>query len=92
VPEPRLWEAAPRVDKAELWVCSVCVFCPEQWRLEYGLRLEPANQAALDAGTRHHERKAIAERVAGGSIGLGRVLVAVALVILLLCLLWQVWR
>ena len=34
----------------------------------------------LDAGTRHHERKAVAERVAGGSISLGRLLVAVALV------------
>ena len=66
------------------------VFCEEQWRLQYGLELLPANRAALDAGTRHHERKAVAERVAGGSIGLGRVLIAAALVLLLL--LWLVWR
>ena len=65
-------------------------YCPEQWRLQYGLGLQPANRAALDAGTRHHERKAVAERVAGGSIGLGRLLVAVAVVLLLL--LWLVWR
>jgi signal transduction histidine kinase len=39
-------------------------YCPEQWRLEYGLGLPPANRAALDAGTRHHEWKAVAERVA----------------------------
>jgi hypothetical protein len=65
-------------------------YCPEQWRLQYGLGLPAENQAALDAGTRHHERKAAAERVAGGSIGLGRLLVAVALVLLML--LWLVWR
>jgi hypothetical protein len=29
-------------------------YCPEQWRLEYGLGLEPENRAALEAGTRHH--------------------------------------
>jgi hypothetical protein len=33
--------------------------------------------------------QAVAERVAGGSIGLGRLLVAVALVLLLL---WVAWR
>ncbi len=66
------------------------VYCPEQFRLQYGLGLKPANQAGLDAGMRHHERKAVAEQVAGGSIGLGRALVVVALVLLLL--LWLVWR
>ena len=65
-------------------------YCPEQWRLQYGLGLEAENQAALDAGTWHHERKAVAERVAGGSIGIGRTLVVVAFVLLLL--LWLVWR
>jgi hypothetical protein len=65
-------------------------YCPEQWRLQYGLELLPANRAALDAGTRHHERKAAAERVAVGSIGLGRALIVAALVLLLL--LWLVWR
>ena len=29
------------------------VYCPEQWRLEYGLGLEPGNRAELDAGDRH---------------------------------------
>jgi hypothetical protein len=66
------------------------VYCPEQWRLESGLGLPPGNRAVLDAGTRHHERKAVAEQVAGGSIGLGQVLVAVAVVVLVL--LWMVWR
>ena len=65
-------------------------YCPEQWRLQYGQGLPPANRAALDAGTRHHEQKAVAEQVAGGSIGLGRLLVVVGLVVLLL--LWLVWR
>jgi hypothetical protein len=46
--------------------CSA--YCPEQWRLQYGLELESGNRAALDAGDRHHARKAAAERIAGGSI------------------------
>ena len=64
------------------------VYCPEQWRLEHGLGLEPGNQAAIDAGNRHHDHKAVAERVAGGSITLGRILAALAAVVLLL-LLWR---
>ena len=47
-------------------------------RLEHGLGLPPGNRAALKAGDRHHVRKAIAERVAGGGIGLGRLLVVLA--------------
>jgi hypothetical protein len=57
---------------------------------QYGLGLEPANRAALDAGTQHHERKVVAERVAGGYIGIGRALVVAA--VLVLVLLWLVWR
>jgi hypothetical protein len=54
------------------------------------LGLEPENRATLDAGTRHHDRKAAAERVAGGSLALGRLLVAIALLVLLL--LWVLSR
>ena len=64
------------------------VYCPEQWRLEYGLGLEPENRAALAAGTRHHARKAVAERIAGGSITLGRFLAVLAAVVLLLLIWW----
>jgi hypothetical protein len=64
-------------------------YCPEQWRLEHGLGLTPSNRATTYAGTRHHERKAVAERVAGGSIALGRLLVIVALVLLLFSLVWR---
>jgi hypothetical protein len=64
------------------------VYCPEQWRLQEGLGLEPGNRAALEAGTRHHARKAVAERVAGGTITLGRFLAVLAVVALLL-LLWR---
>ena len=63
-------------------------YCPESWRLQYGMGLEPGNRAALDAGTRHHARKAVAEWVAGGAITLGRFLVVLAAVALLL-LLWR---
>jgi hypothetical protein len=65
-------------------------YCPEQWRLEYGLELLPANRAALDAGKRHHWWKAIAERIAARFIAIGRVLIVAA--VLALLLMWLVWR
>jgi hypothetical protein len=66
------------------------VYCPEQWRLEYGQGLAAGNTAARDAGDRHHAGKAAAEQIAGGSISLGRVLVVITLVAL--ALLWLAWR
>ena len=48
--------------------------------MQYGLGLPSENQAALNAGNRHHARKAIAERVAGGTTGVGRMLIAIVLV------------
>ena len=65
------------------------VYCPEAWRLQDGLGLEPGNRAALDTGDRHHARKAVAERIADGSIGVGRGLIVVALVLLLLLWWWS---
>ena len=62
-------------------------YCPEQWRLQYGLRLPPANQAALKAGVRHHRRKGLAERLAGGLIASGRLVAVIGL----LALLWLLW-
>ena len=64
-------------------------YCPESFRLEYGLGLEPCNRRARTAGTRHHTRKAVAERVAGGSIMLGRLLAFLAAVALLVLLWWR---
>jgi hypothetical protein len=64
-------------------------YCPEQWRLQYGLGLEPGNRSELAAGNRHHARKAVAERIAGGSITLGRFLAILAVVALLLLLWWR---
>jgi hypothetical protein len=64
-------------------------FCPEAWRLEDGLGVEPENQAALKAGDRHHARKAVAEQIAGGSITLGRIVAVAALLVLLLWLWWR---
>ncbi len=61
-------------------------FCPEAWRLEYGLGLAAENQAALDAGVRHHAEKATAERVAGGAWAFGRLLVVLAVAAILLFL------
>jgi hypothetical protein len=63
--------AADMVTASEI---AAFVYCPEQWRLQYGLGLKPGNRAALDTGTRHHERKAVAEQIAGGSITLGRLM------------------
>jgi hypothetical protein len=67
---------------------SCWVYCPEQWRLEHGQGLPPANRGIMDAGTQYHQRKAAAEVVAGGSITLGRFLAVLAAVVLLL-LLWR---
>jgi hypothetical protein len=67
-------------------------YCPEQWRLQYAVKLPPGNRAVLDAGTRHHEHKAVAEQVASGSIDFGRVLVGVALLILIGLVLLAVGR
>jgi hypothetical protein len=58
-------------------------YCPEAWRLEYGLGLEAGNRAAKGAGTRHHARKAVAERLAGLTIRLGQGIVLAALLLLL---------
>ena len=66
------------------------VYCPEQWRLQHGLGLPSANQDALNAGVRHHARKAVAERLAVASMMLGRALVVIAL--LALALLWVLSR
>ncbi len=64
-------------------------YCPESWRLEHGLGLPAENQAARDAGTRHHARKAIAERLAESAIRLGQGAVLAALLLLLL---WVISR
>jgi hypothetical protein len=57
------------------------VYCPESFRLN-ALGHKSANQSVQKAGTAHHARKATAEKVAGVSIALGRVLIAVALLAL----------
>jgi hypothetical protein len=62
-------------------------YCPEQWRLQYGLGLEASNRAVMAAGGRHHAWKAVAERLAGGLIVIGRLLAVLAL-LGLLALLW----
>jgi hypothetical protein len=79
--------AADMVTASEI---AAFVYCPESWRLQYGLGLKAGNRAALDAGTRHHERKAVAERIAGGWITLGRFLAVLAAVVLLLLLWWWI--
>jgi hypothetical protein len=65
------------------------VFCPESWRFAR-LGHESANQPRRDAGSDHHASKAKAERVAGGLIGLGSFLIALA--VLALTLIWFLSR
>ena len=64
------------------------VFCPESARLARR-GYTSANQPARDAGTIHHQGKATAEVIAGGSIGLGKLLVVVAFLIIVGILLWR---
>jgi hypothetical protein len=63
---------------------SCFAYCPEQWRLQHGLGLAPVNQDVLNAGVRHHARKAVAERLAAFLIMVGRALVIGALLVLAL--------
>jgi hypothetical protein len=65
------------------------VYCPEQWRLQYGQGLSAESQAALAAGTCHHAGKAAVEQVASWSALLGQ---AILLAALLLLLLWVLSR
>ncbi len=65
-------------------------FCPEQWRLEYGLGLEPENRPALRSGHAHHARKRTAERAAGHLLRIGQTVILVALIALLV--LWILGR
>jgi hypothetical protein len=64
-------------------------YCPEQWRLQYGLGLQAENQAALEAGTRHHADKAVVEQVAGWSICLGLAILVTALLLLALRMIFR---
>jgi hypothetical protein len=73
---------ATQILTAEEVACYV--YCPEQWRLQHGLGLAPSNQEVLNAGIRHHARKAVAERLAACSMMLGRILVIGALLVLAL--------
>jgi hypothetical protein len=66
------------------------VFCAEQWRLEYGLGIQPTNQTALRYGENHHARKATAERSATRLLWIGQRVVLAALIALFL--LWLLSR
>jgi hypothetical protein len=68
------------------------VYCPEAWRLEFGLGLRAGNQPVRTAGERHHGEKLVAERIAGASIGLGRLLLIIAAIMLVALVLWLRWR
>jgi hypothetical protein len=59
-------------------------YCPEAWRLQYGLGLPADNQAAMNVGVRHHQRQALLEWLAGWAISLGQAIIVAALVTLLL--------
>jgi len=62
----RKWRGSKRGGLVTASEIACYAYCPEQWRLQYGLGLPAENREVLAAGTRHHERKAGAERVAGG--------------------------
>jgi hypothetical protein len=80
----RIWRRKPEDDYVTASEIASYAYCPEQWRLEYGLGISPENRPAMDAGAQHHQQKAAAERVAGGSITLGRFLAVLAAMVLLL--------
>jgi hypothetical protein len=57
------------------------VYCPESWRLAT-LGHQSANQSIQVAGTKHHRWQAIVERIAGGLVAVGRLMIALALLAL----------
>jgi hypothetical protein len=73
---------AGRYDLISASEIACFAYCREQWRLQYGQGIEPEYREALAAGERHHAHKAVAERVAGGSMALGRVLLFLAVMAL----------
>jgi hypothetical protein len=63
------------------------VYCPEQWRLHYGLGHEPENVASIDRGERFHESTAAVERSSKRTLRLAGILIVVAALLLVVVLL-----
>ena len=58
------------------------VYCPEQWRLQYGLGHESENVALLKRGERFHASTAAVERSSGRILRLAGILIVVAALLL----------
>jgi hypothetical protein len=63
------------------------IYCPEQWRLHYGLSHESENVASLDRGERFHESTAALERSSRRILRLAGTLIIVAALLLVVVLL-----
>lgn len=58
------------------------VYCPEQWRLQYGLGHESENIGSLNRGHRFHESTAAVERSSRRVLRLAGILIIVAALLL----------
>jgi hypothetical protein len=63
------------------------VYCPEQWRLHYGLGHESENVASIDRGERFHESTAGVERSSRRVLRLAAILIVAALLLVVVVLL-----
>ena len=63
------------------------VYCPEQWRLQYGLGHKSENVASLNRGERFHESTAAVERSSRRVLQLAGILIIVAVLLLVVVLL-----
>lgn len=63
------------------------VYCPEAWRLQYGLGHPPENQDAIEEGRRHHDQVAFAESASRKLIAAGTILFVLAGMLLAFALL-----
>lgn len=63
-------------------------FCEEALRLRV-IGAPSANQPQLTAGIAEHTDKATAERIAGDSIAIGRILIIASILALLAAFLWR---
>ena len=64
------------------------VYSREEWR-KRRLGLSVPVQGQLDAGNTLHERRESAQRAGGIAVGIGRALIALAVIVLLGAMLWH---
>lgn len=72
---------SPKSDFVSASEISTYVYCAEQWRLQHGLGNPSQNTESLERGERHHQKTAIVEETSRAALGLGWLLVLLAVLL-----------